>query len=91
MKSNKTFSVKKFKESINLKLTLPTLSAECKAGLCQALESVLIETGNYKGYNFIYWLEKGCDEWREAGFPGSPEKEKFIYGPGGSEWDRVYY
>ena len=67
-----------------------------KAGVCVLLEKALHESGNYQGYNQIYWLKQGYQEWRAAGEPDFPEKEKYTFGEGGKtgtfgEYSRIYY
>jgi len=41
-------------------------------------ETILTKTGTYNGFNYNYWIEKGCAEWNAAGNPD--EKDRFIYG-----------
>lgn len=65
----------------NRRLALSTLTSEEKQGVCELLEFVLHESGNYAGYNDNYWLTVGYKEWKDAGEPGFPEKELYIYGP----------
>src|SRR5215213_9829322 len=51
MANRKTFDVVKFTDFVNQALLRDSLSEDVKDGLCHALEFVLHETGNYKGYN----------------------------------------
>lgn len=67
MSKRKTMNVEDFKKFVNGQLERTdefATSGTFKSGLCVALESVLHATGNYQGYNNLYWLERGCDEWR---------------------------
>lgn len=95
--TRQTFSVDKFRKFVNDQLAKPErhsditgatyLTQDEKRGLCSALEHVLHKTGNYAGFNYVYWLEHGFHEWEAAGEPGFPEKQKFL----GPEYDRYYY
>ncbi|NBW21529.1 MAG: hypothetical protein EBR82_77580 [Caulobacteraceae bacterium] len=51
--ARKTFEVSEFKNYMNSKLVLD-LSDDEKYGLITALEHVLHETGNYKGFGYVY-------------------------------------
>jgi len=90
MAKRKTVSVSLIKAKVNDLLSRDTLGLEEKKVLCFLLEGILMDTGNYKGYNNLYWIQKGCSEWEAAGKPDFPEKEKFIVG-GMGEWSRVYF
>lgn len=85
--ARKTIEVAKLKERINGYLARKEISQDEKKSLCILLESVLMDTGNYRGFNQTYWLDKGFDEWKAAGRPNFPEKDKFL----GPEYDRVYF
>lgn len=92
-KHRKTVDISYLKLLINLRLEIP-LPQEAKKSLCDLLEDVLMRTGNYKGFNHLYWMKHGSKEWGEAGKPEGPEKDAFIYGLGGKadhEYDRVYF
>jgi len=52
--ARKTFDVLHFKDYVNSKLVLDTLSKDEKYGLITALEYSLHETGNYNGFGYIY-------------------------------------
>ena len=52
--TRKTFNVAEFKDYVNSKLVLDYLSDDEKYGLITALEHVLHETGNYKGFGYVY-------------------------------------
>lgn len=88
-----TFKVEEFKTWVNqqLKRTDDFANDEYKAGLCAALEHVLQNSNRYQGYNDNYWLQKGWQEWRNAGEPDFPLKDQFIYGPTGQRFNRHYY
>ena len=99
-RKKKTFDVLTFKEYVNTQLTRTDEYATeaFKSGLCIALEEVLHRTGNYKGFNDLYWLEIGWNEWRTIGNETEDwEKKKvFIYGTPdskyrGSKYARRYY
>lgn len=49
----KTFSVDTFKDQINNILAVSRLSSDRREGFIAALEYVLQETGNYRGYRYL--------------------------------------
>lgn len=66
MASRKTFSVDKFKELVNDSLaTSWGTDPKYREGLCAALEHVLHEIGNYKGFRYLT-----KDEVPEGQLPG---------------------
>ncbi len=68
------------------------MTSKTSEGLCVVLEHVLHKTGNYQGYNHLYWLERGCNEWvRDGKIESHPEKNKYIYGEVGSEYKGCVY
>lgn len=82
-----TFRVSELKDKVNGMLAKDTLDQKAKASLCSLIEDVLMETDNYRGFNDIYWMDKGFDEWKAAGEPDFPEKQKFM----GLEYNRHYF
>lgn len=77
-------------------------SSEFKEGVCAMIEAILHKTGNYKGFQYLYWLEKGCADWEELIKTALwPEKlrakgpsDDYIYGPenkGYGKFARKYY
>jgi len=52
--ARKTFDVSEFKDYVNSRLVLDYLSDDEKYGLFTALDHVLHETGNYKGFGYVY-------------------------------------
>jgi hypothetical protein len=100
MAKRKSFDVEAFKLYVNKQLsrTDEYATSEFKSGLCVALEQVLRSTGNYKGYNDLYWEEIGWKEWLSIGNETEmwEEKKKFIYGTADSKYrgcksSRRYY
>ena len=59
----KTFNVAEFRQYVNEKLGLDTLSQDEKKTLCFMLEGILHKTGNYEGFNYIAWLNGGYEKW----------------------------
>ena len=98
-KSKKTFDVETFKQYVNSQLerTDEFANESFKSGLCVALEETLHKTGNYKGFNHLYWNETGFKDWVNAGQPEDWETKKvFILGDKsskyrGNEYARRYY
>ena len=100
MSKRKTFDVNLFKKYVNEQLARTdeyALQEGFKSGLCLALEQVLQRTDNYQGYNNLYWLEGGCEEWIKDGKTEKwPEKKVYIIGKKdskyrGCDYARRYY
>lgn len=96
MAKRQTFRVEDFKAYINKQLTRTDegMTTKKREGLCMTLEHVLHETGNYKGYNDLYWWETGSKLWEEAGKPETfPLKDKYIHGEvgNGNKYDGCRY
>ena len=97
--ARKTFDIEAFKAECNRILALPEdrVTTEFRKGICTALEHVLHEARAYRGYNDVYWLEQGYDEWKADGSVDEfPAKYRYIFGPahGSSATDphrRRYY
>lgn len=53
MNNRKTFDVQQFRKFVNDSLVFD-YSDEHKEGLITALEHVLMATGNYKGFRYVY-------------------------------------
>ncbi len=62
-----------------------------KKGVCIMIERILMDTGNYNGYNYNIWNNGGCEAWQKDGKPDFPEKEKYMYSNHGGCYDRYYY
>lgn len=69
----------------------PDSLAEQRKGVQSFLSACLMESNSYRGFNYLYWLAQGCDEWIDAGRPEFPEKERYIYGPSGDQTRVVFY
>jgi hypothetical protein len=52
--ARKTFNVSEFKDYINSNLVEERLSNDEKYGMIMLLEHLLSETGNYKGFGYVY-------------------------------------
>jgi len=84
-RTRKTVEVKKIKDRINKYLERNTLNQDEKKALCMFLEELLHSTGNYNGYNFLSWMNGGCDQWIKDGRPidnrkyAEPEYDRFYY------------
>lgn len=64
----KTFEVEKLKKMINARIE-KGIDPEARQELAAVLRTVLHETGNYNGFNYVDWYNGGCDLWRAAGEP----------------------
>ena len=100
MRKRKTIGVDEFKKFVNEQLERTddhATSGNFKSGLCIALERVLHDTGNYKGYNNLFWLEGGCEAWEKNGRTEVWDNKKlYILGTAdskykGSDYARRYY
>jgi hypothetical protein len=58
MAKRKTFDVQEFKEWVNARCLDAHFHVEHKHGLCNALDHVLLKTGNYKGFGYVYMDEQ---------------------------------
>jgi len=54
MAKRKTFNVDDLKAWVNDRLADDYLTPEHKRGLYNALDHVLLKTGNYKGFGYVY-------------------------------------
>lgn len=92
MRKRKTVSIASIVGEANRMLSLVTMTSDEKQGICTLVESVLMSANAYRGFNYnYYWHDTGCKEWRAAGEPEGPEKDKYIYGPSGCQYARRYY
>lgn len=85
--ARKTIEVSKIKTWVNhhLASNLSVSTKESRLAYASLLESVLHETGNYKGFNYLEWMNGGADRWHADGCP----KDKTPYL--GDETRRVYF
>jgi len=68
MSKRKTVNVEWLKDKANTLLANPDLLMEEKLGVIAMIEMVLLETDNYNGFRFLYYVngttpELGTDEW----------------------------
>jgi len=52
---------------------------------------LLMEARSYRGFQHLYWSDQGYQEWKAAGEPDFPEKDRFIYGPSGDRTRTMLY
>lgn len=55
----KTIEVSKVLEDANRQLRRTDLSDETRLAIAMMLERVLFATGNYKGFNYVAWVDEG--------------------------------
>jgi hypothetical protein len=86
------FKVQEFKDwvNLNLKRTDDEATDNFKKGLCEALEHVLRECNFDIEYDYNYWKETGYMQWMKAGEPQGDQKQMYILGPSGQEYNRTY-
>ena len=54
MAKRKTFNVDDLRDWVNERLKSDHLTPEHRRGLANALDHVLLKTGNYKGFGYVY-------------------------------------
>lgn len=69
----------------NNMLNIDTITQKEKAVVCCMIEALLMDAKCYKGFNYIYWMDKGYDEWVADGKPEN--NKKYL----GEEYNRHYY
>ena len=84
-KGRKTIEVNTVRTRVNAMLANPKVTEEERRGMCLVLEFMLYNTNNYNGFNYVDWLNGGCDRWRAD---GSPSDNSSYLGP---EYKRYYY
>lgn len=87
MTRRKTFSVAEFTDKINRFLASdPSQISEVERRTAIViLNDILHETGNYQGYQYLEWMNGGCNQWIKDGSPD--DKAKYI----GDETRRHYF
>lgn len=85
--SRKTVNVSEVLTEANLQLSRidATATQEFKEGICKMIENILHASGNYRGFNYIAWLNGGFEQWCKDGEP--IDKSKYL----DYEYDRFYY
>lgn len=69
-RKRKTIEVSQIRDWINHSLeNSPSGAYEKRQALAGFLTTVLMETGNYAGFNYLAWMNGGCDQWRADGEP----------------------
>ena len=105
MKNRKTIDIAFLKEAANEMLARTDVSDDFRKGVYVLLEAALQNTGNYKGFNYLSWIEKegrehsGVEQWRKDnadqgfGVPGTThEYESLSTEPYlGNQTRRFYY
>jgi len=84
-RKRKTVDVQAIRAKINARLADEATGTVPRMALATLLESVLMDTGNYRGFNYLGWLNGGYAAWEAAGEP--EDKVPFI----GDETRRVYF
>jgi hypothetical protein len=87
-KRRKTIDVSEVLARVNALLSADDsryCNADVRKGAASVLETVLFATGNYAGFNYLGWVDGGCERWIADGKP--EDKESYI----GDRTRRVYY
>lgn len=61
MRQRKTIEIVTIKDTVNRMIAAPKSTAEGREALSVFLSSVLLEIGNYHGFDYIEWLRRGKD------------------------------
>ena len=69
----------------------PPEQKEARQLLASITSSLLMREGQYRGFNYTYWLDEGCAEWHNCGEVAFPEKYFFLYGPSGDDTRVMFY
>ena len=72
-------------ERANRILADTELNYEGKTYVCTLIENMLMDAGMYAGFNYVYWMNGGYDEWVRDGKP--EDNSRYL----GYEYDRHYY
>ena len=89
MKCRKTIDVNTLREHVNAFLAAEHTTPEGRLAVASLLETVLSETGNYEGFNYLYWMKQGADEWREAKLFGGDDLSTYDFL--GDQTRRMYF
>ena len=84
MAKRKTFDVAKLRDNVNQRNKKSTCAAEVRQGWNSLLESILHDTGNYKGFHYLKKEEIPADQspgivWNKEGKPTFPDETRRIY------------
>ena len=90
MKRNKTLQAVVDKANQWIANSTPDRTAE-RTLMHSFVSSLLMEANSYHGFNYIYWLETGCEQWHQCGEPEGVEKDFFMYGPSGDKTRVRFY
>ena len=73
----KTFSIEELKNTANgiLANSSSKISPDFRQGIINLTEDVLMNSGNYKGFQYIKWMNGGYTQWVKDGQP----KDKKLY------------
>ena len=85
-RARKTVEIKILKDEANRRMAIEGMSDETISGIFCFMSSILHDTGNYHGFNFVEWAkEGGCERWIADGSPedNTPylgnQKRRFFY------------
>lgn len=65
----KTIEVSELKSVINERIAKFAPTPEARKELESILSYILHRTGNYGGFNYVAWLDGGCERWEKDGRP----------------------
>lgn len=68
-RTRKTIHVQELKEHVNMMLEKSKCSDDVRHGIARVMQHVLFETNNYRGFNYVEWLDGGFKAWKADGEP----------------------
>ena len=81
----KTIQIEWIRTRVNEMLATSLCSPEERMAMASVLTMILHETGNYRGFNYIEWLQDGHEQWKADGKPH--DNTPYL----GDQSRRVYY
>ena len=87
MKKDAKIEVSAIKKMVNHYLEHAESSPEQRKAVSELLSCILLKTDQYRGFNYLAWINGGVDIWRADGEPEGPEKEKYF----GDQTKIVFY
>ena len=68
-KPRKTLPIKDLIERANAIMAKDQPAPAHRMTIFSFVQDILMDTGNYRGFNYIHWAESGCKQWRADGEP----------------------
>lgn len=82
----KTFNVNEYRDKVNHYLAISTCNKDVRQGMIGVLESVLLDTGNYRGFRYLAIVEVP-----DGHLPGIQQADSYEEKFTNTDKTRVYY